>query len=664
MEQILNGRYRVGPKIGAGGMAVVYRGYDALLGRGVAIKVLRDQYAADPAFLARFEREAQAVAALTHPNIINIFDVGVDGGTHYFVMELVDGPNLKEVIQAHGPLPPDDAVGIMLQVLAGLGYAHARGLVHRDVKPQNILLPPDGTAKVTDFGIAKALSDATLTEAGIGLGTVHYISPEQARGEPATPASDLYSAGVTLYEALTGRLPFTADSAVGVAVRHVHDPPPPPARINPRLPAQLSSLTLHALEKDPAARFASAKEMAAALRNWRAWPVGSATRARGRAARVVPAPTRVGPVPAAATVAVPGGHTGRVARGVPAPPPPAPRARRAASGCVTWLVGLLVLAGLVGVLLAGYRLSPLGAMATTPTEPPVLAGLPPTVEPSPTLVPTPTEEPTVAPSPTPAARVATPATPVRPTATATSIPVPPTLPATATLPAPTAPPAPTATPTVALVTVPNFVGQTLGQSQEAAEAVGLTVEQVEARNSNTVRAGQVMLQNPEAGTPVSPGRTITVVVSRGPVLARVPNVAGQPYERAAAQLDGLGFDVARTNAPSRTAPQGTVIEQTPAAGTEAAGGTTVRLTVSAGDLVTVPDVFGMSYETAQSTLRAAGFTVNSVNPMTRAQIEAQNARFFQVYPNARDGQVISQTLPAGQQYERGTAIGIAYYRAR
>src|SRR5919199_3172263 len=252
MERVLNGRYRVGPKIGAGGMAVVYRGYDALLGRGVAIKVLRDQYAADPAFLARFEREAQAVAALTHPNIINIFDVGVDGGTHYFVMELVDGPNLKEVIQAHGPLPPDDAVGIMLQVLAGLGYAHARGLVHRDVKPQNILLPPDGTAKVTDFGIAKALSDATLTEAGIGLGTVHYISPEQARGEPATPASDLYAA-------LTGALPFPADSAVGVAVRHVHDPPPPPTRINPRVPAQLSSLTLHALEKEPVARFASAK---------------------------------------------------------------------------------------------------------------------------------------------------------------------------------------------------------------------------------------------------------------------------------------------------------------------------------------------------------------------------------------------------------------------
>ena len=155
MERILNGRYRVGPKIGAGGMAVVYRGYDALLGRGVAIKVLRDQYAADPAFLARFEREAQAVAALTHPNIINIFDVGVDNGSHYFVMEFIDGPNLKEVIRARGRLPIEETVAIVGQVLAGLGYAHARGLVHRNIKPQNIMLRPDGVAKVTDFSIAK-----------------------------------------------------------------------------------------------------------------------------------------------------------------------------------------------------------------------------------------------------------------------------------------------------------------------------------------------------------------------------------------------------------------------------------------------------------------------------------------------------------------------------
>src|SRR5919199_861636 len=223
MERVLNGRYRVGPKIGAGGMAVVYRGYDALLGRGVAIKVLREQYAADPHALARFEREAQAVAALTHPNIINIHDVGVDCGAHYFVMELIDGPNLKGGVRARGALPVDETVAIMLQVLAGLGYAHARALVHRDVKPQNIMLLPDGTAKVTDFGIAKGLSDSTLTEAGSGMGTVHYISPEQARGEPATPASDLYSAGVTLYELLTGRLPFSADSAIGVAVKHLNE---------------------------------------------------------------------------------------------------------------------------------------------------------------------------------------------------------------------------------------------------------------------------------------------------------------------------------------------------------------------------------------------------------------------------------------------------------
>src|SRR5262245_53081739 len=187
MERLLNGRYRIGPKIGDGGMAIVYRGFDTRLGRSVAIKVLREQYAADRTFVARFDREAQAIATLDHPNIINIFDVGFDhdertgeGVGHYFVMELIDGPNLKELIRSHGPLPIDETVRILAQVLAGLGYAHARALVHRDVKPQNIMLTPDGTAKVTDFGIAKGGGDATLTETGFGMGTVHYISPEQA----------------------------------------------------------------------------------------------------------------------------------------------------------------------------------------------------------------------------------------------------------------------------------------------------------------------------------------------------------------------------------------------------------------------------------------------------------------------------------------------------
>ncbi|MFN8516766.1 MAG: protein kinase, partial [Thermomicrobiales bacterium] len=273
MDRVLNGRYRLGPKIGDGGMALVYRGLDVRLGRTVAIKVLREQWAADPSFVARFDREAQAVAALNHPNIIGIFDVGSDfdeDGTDrpFFVMEFIDGPNLKEWIRAHAPLPVDEAVAIATQMLAGLGYAHARALVHRDIKPQNIMLSQDGTVKVTDFGIAKGLGDAALTDAGTGLGTVHYISPEQARGEPATPASDLYAVGIVLYEMLTGYLPFSGDSQIGVAMQHVHDLPKPPRQINPEIPAPLSALVLRALAKEPNARFLSARMMAQALADW------------------------------------------------------------------------------------------------------------------------------------------------------------------------------------------------------------------------------------------------------------------------------------------------------------------------------------------------------------------------------------------------------------
>ncbi|HEX5505584.1 MAG TPA: PASTA domain-containing protein [Thermomicrobiales bacterium] len=638
MEHVLNERYRVGPKIGDGGMAVVYRGFDTLLGRNVAIKVLREQYAADPQFLARFQREAQAVAALTHPNIVGIFDVGVEAGLHYFVMEYVDGPNLKEVIRARGALPVDEAVSIMLQVLNGLGYAHARALVHRDVKPQNILLTPDGTAKVADFGIAKGLADATLTEAGVGMGTVHYISPEQARGEPASPASDLYAAGVVLYEMLTGDLPFTADSAVGVAVQHVHDPPPAPDLVNPAVPPPLAALTVHALDKDPAARFTSAREMANALRNWPAWPVPAVRRA-GAGGRAV---ARRGP-------------TAVARRAAPAEP-----ARRGGFGCVTWLVGAVIALGLVGLLLAGFRLSPFGAGLRTPTSLPALAGLPSLAPPTATA--TTADAPTVT-ATTPATATTAPVVAEPPTAT--TAPASPTRPTAASPTAPptaTVPPTATLTPTIALVAVPDLGGKTLAQAQQAAKAIGLAAEQAGEENSNSVPVGQVVRQDPAPGAKVPPGRTVSVIISRGPARAVVPPVLGLSYQQAVSILKNAGFGVERTDASSRTVPQGAVIDQNPAPNTTAALGSAVTVTVSLGDVVVVPGVIGMNYEEAVGTLQNAGFVVNSINGMTKAQILAQNPQFFAAYPNAQPGQVISQTLDSGTRVARGTAIGIAYYK--
>ena len=207
-ETILNGRYRLGQTVGEGGMAIVYLARDLLLNREVAVKVLRDQYASDATFLERFRREGQIAAGMTHPNIVSVYDVGNDQNLHYIVMEHIRGPNLKELIYQQGPFSVDGAVFIIGQVASALDYAHQRGLVHRDIKPQNILVDRDGNAKVVDFGIAKGMRDPGLTETGTGMGTVHYVSPEQARGLEIGPASDLYSTGVVLYEMLTKTLPI------------------------------------------------------------------------------------------------------------------------------------------------------------------------------------------------------------------------------------------------------------------------------------------------------------------------------------------------------------------------------------------------------------------------------------------------------------------------
>ncbi len=662
MERLLNGRYRLGPRLGDGGMAVVYRGFDSALGRQVAIKVLRDQYAADRTFVARFEREAQSVAALNHPNIINIFDVGFDGDDpngrgigHYFVMELIDGPDLKELIRARGPMPAEEVVAILVQVLAGLGYAHARALVHRDIKPQNIMLTQDGTAKVTDFGIAKGLADTTLTDAGFGMGTVHYISPEQARGEPATPASDLYAVGVMLYEMLTGVLPFIGDSTVAVALKHVQEPPLSPKRLNNSIPAPLAAIALRALAKDPNERFTSASEMAAALADWPRW----------RDRRAAPPPDPRASRRATAAAGAPVGYV----------PPPVVRRRaaRGGGGWLTWLLGITALVLLVTVLVAGYRLSSLGAVAASPTAS-AIAGLPPTETAGPPTETPPPAEATataaLATAPVVGAATATPT--IRPT-TPGGTPLP-TLAPTMTLPAP-APPTvrlpPTAavtatvalTATAATVPAPDLTGKTLAEAKDAAVAVGLNAEQV-GEGYSTRPIGQVISQQPEVGRRVAPGSTLAVIISRGPQTLAVPDVKGQGYTQAANQLATLGLVAARRDVPSRAVPQGTVIDQDPLGGNPASPGSTVTLTVSLGDVAQVPNLAGVPFETARQRLTDAGFVVSNVNGQTRAQLQQENPAFLAANPNVQDGQVISQSLPAGSFQPRGAAISIAYYRAR
>lgn len=284
----LSGRYEILNRIGGGGMAVVYKAKDMSLHRNVAVKVLSESLSNDSEFIRRFSREAQAAASLSHPNIVNVYDVGRDGYTHFIVMELVEGPTLKQYIQEQGPLSVEEAAEIAIQICDGLSNAHENGIVHRDIKPHNILLGSNGRVKVTDFGIARAASSSTITQTGSVMGSVHYFSPEQARGGVITEKSDIYSLGIVLYEMLTGQIPFDGDSAIAIALQHLQEPVVDPRSINPEIPDNIVKILLRSLEKDPEMRYTSVRAMMQDIRyalqmgqrNEFTWGSGSSARTK------------------------------------------------------------------------------------------------------------------------------------------------------------------------------------------------------------------------------------------------------------------------------------------------------------------------------------------------------------------------------------------------
>jgi eukaryotic-like serine/threonine-protein kinase len=297
MSRGLGERYRLGEQIAAGGMGSVYRAVDELLGRQVAVKVLRRELAEDPTFLERFRREARSAACLSHMGVAGVYDYGELGGQPFIVMELVDGETLAERVAARGPLPWPEALAVGEQVARALAAAHANGLVHRDVKPANILLGVDGRAKVTDFGIAQAAQTTTLTRSGMVLGSANYVAPEQAQGGHVGPAADLYSLGCVLFEAVTGETPYRGANPVAIATQHVSAPVPDPRELVPDLPRQVAALIIRALDKDPGRRFASASAMADALAATHAGGEAAAPAGQMPALAAEPAPTPTPPVP-------------------------------------------------------------------------------------------------------------------------------------------------------------------------------------------------------------------------------------------------------------------------------------------------------------------------------------------------------------------------------
>ena len=366
LGDVLGGRYRLVELLGQGGMATIYRATDVQLGREVAVKVLQPQFGRDPDFVARFKQEAQSAASLSHPNIVGVYDFGTDADGPYIVMELVDGEDVATLLARNGPLPPRQAARLAAEVAHALAAAHARGIVHRDVKPGNILVSTDGRVKVTDFGIARAWADARLTLPGVTLGSVHYFSPEQALGEQATPSSDVYSLGVVLYELLAGRPPWQGDSAAAVAMARISAPPPLVSDVRPSVPPVLEAIDRRALSPDPAARFPSAGAMAEALEAFLAdgAPRAGAVAAPGAAAAAVVAPARPYPPDAYAAGAPP--PAGPPARPASAGVSPEPPEDRGGTSAWTWLAGLLGLVILVIVGFLAFRLLSANGPAATP----------------------------------------------------------------------------------------------------------------------------------------------------------------------------------------------------------------------------------------------------------------------------------------------------------
>ncbi len=361
LGRLISGRYRLIAPLGDGGMATIWRAIDEQLDREVAVKLLRPQFSSDPGFTARFKQEARAAGGLSHPNIVGVYDYGTDGpdGEQYIVMELVAGDDLATILRDRGSLSIDDSVRVGIATASALEAAHRKGIVHRDVKPGNILITDDGDVKVTDFGIARAVAEASMTVTGTTLGSVHYFSPEQARGDEVTGASDVYSLGIVLFEMLTGRRPFEADTAAAVALKRLNEDPPTPTSMGHALPPGLEAIVMRAMAREPADRFPDAGALAEALRVWRrdpdATPVpGAAVAAGAAAAAVAGAAAAQTPPGGEPTVYVPPRVTSPADRQAVGTAPPYATEDDDDGGTPwwTWLLAILgvILLGIIGFL--------------------------------------------------------------------------------------------------------------------------------------------------------------------------------------------------------------------------------------------------------------------------------------------------------------------------
>ncbi|MDE3133700.1 MAG: Stk1 family PASTA domain-containing Ser/Thr kinase [Acidobacteriota bacterium] len=636
---IIDGRYRVLHRLGAGGMADVYLAQDEQLDRQVALKLLHRRFAEDPGFVERFRREAQAAASLQHPNVVSVFDRGGFEGTYYIAMEYLEGRTLKRLIREEAPLDTGRAIDLTIQMLKAARFAHRRGVIHRDLKPHNVIVDDNDHVKVTDFGIARA-GASDMTETGSIMGTAQYLSPEQAQGHAVSEPSDLYSVGIVLYEMLTGRVPFDGESPVSIALKHVSEAPVPPSQINPEIPSALEQVVLWSLNKNPADRPADADQFIMALEQVRdalAAPAGEVTasmRAIGAGA-VVPASgyPHTSLVPAAEAPAAHGSAVGVAYEG--------DRLERQHDDdhhdrdrpVWPWIVGLLVLLLLIGGGVAAYLLTrPKKVLVPTVVYLPLAqaqseiqnAGFTP--NPFPETSNKPLNE-VIAQSPLGNSRAKSGAT--------------------VTLTYSTGP---------GNTTVPTLVGDTLAQAKVQLRQNGLKVLRTVPQQSSSTPAGQVISTQPPAGASVSKGTAVVLNISSGQA---VPYVIGDSLGDAQAALSQVSSTPPQVKYQTTTTAQpDTVIAQQPSSGQSLPRNGIIILTVAkAPDTVKVPRVVGETPNAAVATLSGQGLNVNEVPKTTHNP--SMVGLVVQQYPTSltvvKKGTVV--TISIGQQPGSGGGGG-------
>ncbi|MCL2121693.1 MAG: Stk1 family PASTA domain-containing Ser/Thr kinase [Clostridiales bacterium] len=533
---VLNNRFRIEELIGSGGMSLIFRGIDMKKHRTVAIKMLREQFTGDPVFIARFRREGQAVAGLSHPNIVKIYSVCQDKDVYYLVLELVEGNDLKQILHSRAkPFEPREIYAIVAQVCDAVNYAHHKSIIHRDIKPHNIIMSPDGLVKVTDFGIARAASEATVTHTGSIMGSVHYLSPEQARGELADHRSDIYSLGVLLYEIATGKLPFEGESPISVALQKIQQDPVPPGKANSAaaVPEALEQVILKAMNRSPQRRYQSALELKDDLReacfNNRLLYIDEPeidkledTLDRKELTGLLGTNGRGGLTQETGQEELMGNTASKSNAGA------ATKTKTWRARLVKLVLGVILFCGIaVGGLALGRAIS--NWFYSPPEE----------------------------------------------------------------------------------IEAPSVVGRTEEAAVQILEDLGLIGSILENRVArDNIASGSVAIQDPAAFTPVRPGSTIHLTLSRGPATYPAPSLLDETQQSALILLHNLGLDIGNVETINDSeTPEGFIMGQTPEAGTPLLPGDTVDIIVSLGPVVkyvTVQSFVGMPVADAQAAARGIG----------------------------------------------------------